>query len=106
MASISRLSPRQRSQAGVATALAPSKRRVAGKSAAGEVIVTLQQVGQGLLLESEERRQNGVRVTVVTAFTGTSSFEDWCADNPLRHEDPNVHHLVRRYAEELWQSHA
>ena len=106
MASITRLTPTLRSEIGGATELAPRKRRIAGKSAGGEVTITLQQVRQGLLLECEERRQNGVRIVVITAFTGASSFEDWCADDPLRHQNPNVHHLVRRHAEELWQSHA
>lgn len=106
MASITTLTPTQRSEPGGATATAPRKRRIAGKNAAGEVTVTLQRFGQGLLLECEERRQTGARIVVVTAFTAASSFDDWCADDPLRHQDPNVHHLVRRHAEELWQSHA
>jgi hypothetical protein len=79
-------------------------RRVAGKGATGEVTVTLRQNGQALVLESEERQPIGIRIVVVTAFTEPSSFQDWSAEDPLRHEDPNVHHLVRRHAEELWQS--
>jgi hypothetical protein len=84
---------------------APLARQAISKSAAGEVSVTLQRRAQGLTLEHEERRAGGGRIVVVAAFTEAASFQLWCADDPLRHQEPIVHQMVRRHAEELWQSH-
>ena len=79
-------------------------RNRAASSATGQIRVALHRNACGVLLEIEDRRLNGPHVVVVTAFTGASSFEDWCANDPLRFEMPIVHQQIRRDAEALWRS--
>ncbi len=87
----------------VAAHLAPLHRATAS-AAAAELSVTLHRRTGGVILEREERSSVGWRIAVVTAFTRPSAFEDWCADDPLRFEQPIVHQQVRRRAAELWSS--
>jgi hypothetical protein len=87
--------------AAAATAQREQARHVAASDA---VRVALQRQAGGVLLEIEEGRSIGPRIVVVTSFTQASSLEDWCADDPLRFEEPIVHQQVRRHAEELWRS--
>ena len=88
--------------AGAAAHLKPRNRATSG--ATGQIRVALHRNACGVLLEIEDRRSNGPHVVVVTAFTGASSFEDWCINDPLRFEMPIVHQQIRREAEALWRS--
>ena len=87
-----------------AAAATVQRERARHVAASGAVRVALQRQACGVLLELEECRLVGPRVVVVTSFTQASSFQDWCADDPLRFEEPIVHQQVRRHAEELWRS--
>jgi hypothetical protein len=51
---------------------------------AGRARVTLGRNACGVLLKLEERRPNGSRIMVITAFTQASSLEEWCMNDPLR----------------------
>ena len=68
-------------------------------SAHGDVRVTLHRNECGVVLVRDEHRSKGPRIVVVAAFTRPSSFEDWCADDPLRFSAPIVLEQVRRDVE-------
>lgn len=74
-------------------------RRRARDSAHGEVRVTLHRNDCGVVLVRDEHRLHEPRVVVVAAFTQSSSFEDWCAGDPLRFSAPIVLEQVRRDVE-------
>ena len=87
----------------VAVRPALPRRAVAPKSAT-ELSVTLHRSDGGVILELEERSTGGWRVAIIAAFTQPSAFEEWCADDPLRFEQPLMHQQLRRQAAELWRS--
>jgi hypothetical protein len=66
--------------------------------------VTLGRNACGVLLELEVRQTNGPRVVVITAFTQTAFFEEWCKDDPLRFAAPVIHQKIRRGADALWRN--
>jgi hypothetical protein len=78
-------------------------KRGSNSCTANLVRLTLQRSSCGLLLDLDERRIDGPRVRVVTAFTGAASFNDWCNDDPLRFEAPIVQRQAQRDADALWQ---
>ncbi len=80
---------------------APSMRRRTRDSAQGEVRVTLHRNDCGVVLVRDEHRSNEPRVVVVAAFTRPSSFEDWCAGDPMRFSAPIVLEQVRRDVDAL-----
>ena len=63
--------------------------------------MTLHRNDCGVVLVSDENQPSGPRVVVVTAFSRSSAFEDWCADDPLRFSAPVVLEQVRRDVEAL-----
>ncbi len=79
-------------------------RRRTRDSAQGEVRVTLHRNDCGVVLVRDEHRLNEPRIVVVAAFTQTSSFENWCAGDPLRFSAPIVLEQVRRDVEALLRS--
>lgn len=92
-----------RRMAGAGNRSKPRNRAVAS-CPVREVSATLVRNDFGVLLELKERPPNGPCVVVLAAFTRASSLEDWCADDPLRFEMPNVHEQIRREAEVFWRS--
>lgn len=88
------------------TTQAQSRHSPHSRAAGQQARVTLGRNACGVLLELEERRSNGPRVVVVTAFTQASSFEEWCLDDPLRFEAPIVHQQFRRDADAFWRNHS
>lgn len=103
MAPESRLARASACQATPAAAYACTVRSAAISGSTGAVTATLHKRGHRILLELDERRPDGCRVVVVTTFSDSTSFESWCANDPLRFEQPIVHRELRRKAEELWR---
>ena len=78
-----------------------SMRRKTRDSAHGDVRVTLHRNDCGVVLVRDEHRSNEPRVVVVTAFTQSSTFQDWCAGDPMRFSAPIVLEQVRRDVDAL-----
>ena len=74
-------------------------RRVTRAPTQGDFKVTLHRNECGVVLVRDEHRSNGPHVEVVAAFTQPSSFEDWCAGDPMRFAAPIVLEQVRRDVE-------
>ena len=77
-----------------------------GCGRAGTVSVALQRFERGLFVTREENPSTGPRTLVVLSFDDLSGFERWCADDPIRFDQPVLHQQVRRHGEELWRTHS
>jgi hypothetical protein len=104
MISTSTQAPSRHGRASAAALPSQSRNRTVAATTDGEVSVTLHRCASGVLLELEERRSDGSRIIVVTAFTQSNSLDAWCADDPLRFDAPMLHQQVRRHAADLWRN--
>ena len=77
-----------------------------GRGRNGAVRVALQRFERGLFVTREENPSTGPRTLVVLSFDDLSGFERWCADDPIRFDQPVLHQQVRRHGEELWRAHS
>lgn len=77
-------------------------RRAEARSSEGEVHFFLQRIAGGLYVEREETPRRGTRTSQSLVFDDRSSFERWCADDPVRFRHPLLHAQLKRDGDALW----
>ena len=66
------------------------------------ITFSLRATAMGLLLERTQRRPVGARLVQTMVFADPTSFERWCASEPIRFDDPVLYGQLHREGHEAF----
>jgi hypothetical protein len=64
------------------------------------IAFSLRATGVGLLIERTQRQPVGSRLVQTMVFADPTTFERWCASEPIRFDDPVLYDQLRREGHE------
>lgn len=77
-------------------------RRLAASGHDRDVRFLLQRIEGGLYVEREDVPRRGLHTLQSLRFSTIDAFRRWCDDDPLRFDQPLLHHSLVREAGSLW----